>query len=153
VKTLACERDTAEILERLRTLRPDSPRQWGRMSAHQMVCHLTDSLAVMTGERTARPTSGPAVVLHRTVLKWAALWVPVRWPPGIPTMPEVDQERGGTKPVSFSADVARLESLVELVTTRPFDRSVHPLFGRMSWSAWLRWAYLHMDHHLRQFRA
>jgi hypothetical protein len=25
------------------------------------------------------------------------------------------------------------------------------VFGRMSQAAWLRWAYLHMDHHLRQF--
>ena len=29
----------------------------------------------------------------------------------------------------------------------------HPIFGRMSQRAWLRWAYLHMDHHLRQFGA
>ena len=27
----------------------------------------------------------------------------------------------------------------------------HPFFGAMSSSAWLRWGYLHMDHHLRQF--
>jgi hypothetical protein len=28
---------------------------------------------------------------------------------------------------------------------------VHPIFGAMSERAWLRWGYLHMDHHLRQF--
>jgi Protein of unknown function (DUF1569) len=28
---------------------------------------------------------------------------------------------------------------------------LHPLFGRMSASSWMRWAYLHADHHLRQF--
>jgi hypothetical protein len=27
----------------------------------------------------------------------------------------------------------------------------HPIFGPMSDAAWLRWGYLHMDHHLRQF--
>lgn len=31
------------------------------------------------------------------------------------------------------------------------DGQVHPIFGRLSRAAWLRWAYLHMDHHLRQF--
>ncbi len=153
MKTLARQRDKVEILQRLRVLDPESPRRWGRMSPHQMVCHLTDSLRVMTGEKTARPTTGPAVVLHRTVVKWIALWLPVRWPPGIPTMPEVDQEKGGTKPVAFAADRAQLESLVDLVTTQCFDKGVHPLFGRMSWRGWLRWAYLHMDHHLRQFGA
>jgi len=29
----------------------------------------------------------------------------------------------------------------------------HPIFGPMSRSDWLRWAYLHMDHHLRQFNS
>lgn len=117
-----------------------------------MVCHLTDALRVMTCEKTATPTRGPASVLHRTVVKWIALWVPLRWPPGIPTRPEIDPERGGTRPAVFASDVAQLESLVELVTTRAFDKGVHPLFGRMSWGGWLRWAYLHMDHHLRQFQ-
>lgn len=28
---------------------------------------------------------------------------------------------------------------------------VHPGFGRMSQSDWLRWGYRHVDHHLRQF--
>jgi hypothetical protein len=32
-----------------------------------------------------------------------------------------------------------------------FEGQQHPIFGPMSRSAWLRWAYLHMDHHLRQF--
>ena len=35
--------------------------------------------------------------------------------------------------------------------TRAFDWKMHPIFGHVSEAAWLRWAYLHMDHHLRQF--
>ncbi len=153
MKTLAREHEKAEILRRLRSLRPDAPRRWGRMSPHQMICHLSDSLRVMTGERIAKPTSGALSVLHRTVVKWIALWVPVRWPPGVPTMAEADQERGGTKPVAFADDLAQLERLVDLVTSERSDKAVHPLFGRMSRAGWLRWAYLHMDHHLRQFEA
>jgi hypothetical protein len=40
-----------------------------------------------------------------------------------------------------------------LITTRKdcFDGQEHPIFGPMSNAAFLRWAYLHMDHHLRQF--
>ena len=62
---------------------------------------------------------------------------------------------GGTRPRDFAADVAELEALVELITARNgnFDWQSHPIFGRMSEAAWLRWAYLHMDHHLRQFGA
>jgi len=43
----------------------------------------------------------------------------------------------------------------ELVTApaRSFDWQPHPRLGRMSEREWLRWGYLHMDHHLRQFGA
>ena len=29
----------------------------------------------------------------------------------------------------------------------------HPFFGDMSEAEWMRWGYLHCDHHLRQFGA
>jgi hypothetical protein len=152
MKTLAREQDTAEIVRRLRQVRPDSVRRWGRMSAHQMVCHLCDSFRMVTGERPVRDANR---LMQRTVVKWIALYAPLRWPPGIPTTPEVDQERGGTKPVEFAADVAQCEALVECITTGSAmcDGKMHPIFGRMSRAAWLRWGYLHTDHHLRQFGA
>jgi hypothetical protein len=122
------------------------------MSAHQMICHLCDSCRMAMGEK---PVSDATGRLQRTVVKWIALYLPVRWPSEIPTRPEVDQQVAGTRPVEFAADVAELEALLELVTTREkgFEWPVHPIFGRMSRGAWLRWAYLHTDHHLRQFGA
>ena len=115
-----------------------------------MVCHLSDSFRMATGQKRV---SHSTRLLHRTIVKWIALYLPLPWPAGIPTTPEIDQELGGTRPADFAADVARLEALVEVITaqTRRFDWQVHPIFGRVSEAAWLRWAYLHMDHHLRQF--
>ena len=152
MKTLARARDKAEILERLRRVRPDSVRRWGRMSAHQMVCHLSDAFRMALGQKPVSPASS---VLQRTIVKWIALYLPLPWPPGIPTRPEIDQALGGTRPDDFAADVARLQALLELVTaqTRSFDWQSHPTFGRLSDAVWLRWGYLHMDHHLRQFGA
>ena len=152
MNTLARARCKAEIIRRLRTVRPESARRWGQMSAHQMICHLCDSCRMAMGEKPVSDASGR---LQRTLVKWIALYVPVRWPPGIPTRPEVDQQVAGTRPVAFAADVAELEALLDLITTRKkgFGWPVHPIFGRMSQAAWLRWAYLHMDHHLRQFGA
>jgi hypothetical protein len=152
MKTLARPQDKAAVLERLKALRPESERQWGRMSAHQMVCHLSDSFRMLSGEKPVSPVSGLA---QRTIVKWVALYLPLPWPVGIPTRPEVDQEFGGTRPIDFAADVAELEALLEFVTTRTgvcAGRS-HPIFGKLSEAAWLRWGYLHMDHHLRQFGA
>jgi len=152
MKTLARPQDKSELLRRLRVVRPESPRRWGRMSPHQMVCHLSDSLRMVMGQK---PVSDATTLLQRTVVKWIALYVPLTWPAGIPTRPEIDQEVGGTRPADFTADVAELEALVELITApkTSFGWPSHPILGGMSDAAWLRWGYLHMDHHLRQFGA
>lgn len=149
MKTLDRERDLAEILQRLKVVRADSVRRWGRMSAHQMVCHLCDSYRMAVGVRDVSQATG---LPERTVIKWIALYVPLRWPAGITTRPEVDQELGGTRPGEFAGDVAELEALIGTFTrATSLDERSHPIFGRMSRAAWLRWAYLHTDHHFRQF--
>jgi len=119
------------------------------MSAHQMVCHLSDSLRMASGYKAVRPTTS---LLPRTVVKWFALYLPLPWPAGIPTSREIDQELGGTRPVAFESDVAELVALLDFIgaPNSSFER-LHPVFGTMSYAAWLRWGYLHMDHHLRQF--
>jgi hypothetical protein len=151
MKTLARPRDTSEILHRLKALRPESIRRWGRMSAHQMVCHLSDGFQMVTGEK---PVSHIAHPVKGTIIKWMALYLPLRWPPGTATRPEIDQEQDGTPPGDFAEDLARLAALIELTArTRASDWERHPIFGRMSESNWLRWGYLHADHHLRQFGA
>lgn len=150
MKTLARSRDKQEILGRLKHIRPDTPRRWGRMSAHQMICHLCDAYRMALGDKHVAPTGGR---FHRTMVKWIALYAPVDWRTGILTNPEIDQECGGTKPASFLADVMELETLVERMTSglANLDGQAHPIFGRLSHRAWLRWGYLHADHHLRQF--
>jgi hypothetical protein len=150
MKTVARLSDKAEIVRRLRVVGPDRRPRWGRMSAHQMICHLSDSIRMATGQKPVSDASG---LFHRTILKWIVLYLPLPWPQGILTRPEIDQQIGGTKPVDFAGDVAELEALLDRITTQSgsIDRRVHPVFGRMSEAAWLRWAYLHMDHHLRQF--
>jgi uncharacterized protein DUF1569 len=150
MKTMARPRDKAEIVRRLKMVRPECRRKWGRMSAHQMVCHLSDSFRMAMRQKTTSPATG---VLQATLIKWIALYGPLPWPAGVPTRPEVDQEVGGTPPGDFAADLAELEMLLESVTTpvSDFRWPAHPIFGPMSEAAWLRWAYLHTDHHLRQF--
>jgi hypothetical protein len=77
------------------------------------------------------------------------------WPAGIATTPEVDQEGGGTRPIEFGRDVAVLDTLIaRFAATPPRDLGPrHPIFGPMAGRDWLRWGYLHCDHHLRQFGA
>ncbi len=152
MRTLANARDRATVIQRLHAIRPDSARRWGRMSAHEMVCHLSDAFRMAMGGKTVSLATSP---LHRTVVKWIALYAPMPWPSGIVTRPEIEQGVGGTCPGDFAADLADLVRLIDVFSSTSHDLAwpAHPIFGPLSAKAWQRWGYLHMDHHLRQFGA
>jgi hypothetical protein len=150
MKLLNDPRSKQEILGRLHSVRPDSPPRWGKMTARQMVCHLSDTFLAAMGEKPTQIAQGYAA---RKLIKWVALYVPLPWPKGVPTPAECDQAFGGTPPADFSEDLQRLQVLVEGYTEEPrkFQFRPHPIFLEMSERDWMRWGYLHMDHHLRQF--
>lgn len=58
---------------------------------------------------------------------------------------------GGTPPKEFDRDVAELRTICDRFCERDPFTAVHPVFGAMTRTQWLRWGWLHMDHHLRQF--
>ena len=150
-KTLSDPAAKSEILERVAKVRPDSVRRWGKMNAHQMVCHLCDSHLLVMGEMAAADKSN---LITRGLIRIIALRAPITWPQGASTVPELDQAAGGgTPPAVFDADCARLMQLIDRFTAveRRFTFGKHPMFGVMSEWEWMRWAYLHADHHLRQF--
>jgi len=139
----------AALVARLQRLAPDSPRQWGRMTPHQAICHLSDSFRDMM---SATPISSVATPFSRTFVRWIALHSGLPWPHGVKTRPEVDQEIGGTKPVEFGSDRQQLEGLIEQFAARSgHDLQPHPMFGRMTTTEWQHWGWRHTDHHLRQF--
>jgi len=146
MKTLDVDKE--EVLRRLAELRPDSTRRWGKMSCHQMVVHLSDSFRLPLGERKAGMARVP---IPRGVFKWLALYVPMKWPHGVRTMPEMEQGVGGTAPVEFQKDREKLRELITRFCAARMNAVPHPIFGEMSEQDWQRWGYLHCDHHLRQF--
>ncbi|MBL8203697.1 MAG: DUF1569 domain-containing protein [Blastocatellia bacterium] len=148
MKTLTSDR--AEILARLNQLRPDCQRQWGKMTPNQMLCHLTDSFVSMMG---GKEVSNKSNFFMRSAGKWIALKAPMPWPHNIKTMPENDQEKGGTPPVEFESDRQKLAQAIERFTALPRDFAFqpHPIFGEMTETEWLIWGYKHCDHHFRQF--
>jgi hypothetical protein len=69
MKSLFNARDRDEVLDRLTSVRLDSQRRWGAMSAHQMICHLSDSFRAALGEKQL---SAAATLFKRTLFKWVA---------------------------------------------------------------------------------
>jgi|SRR6478672_9656450 hypothetical protein len=152
MKTLSRLADKQEIVQRVQSIRQNTPRHWGKMSAHQMICHLADGFRLYMGELQARPAKMP---MPAALIKNIALWAPFKWPTGFKTAPEIDQEIDGTAPAIFEGDVADLQDLIVRFTRNPrdFNWPVHPHFGALTEREWMRLAYLHCDHHLRQFGA
>lgn len=150
MKTLASAAVLQSIVERISRITPDRTALWGRMNAHQMLCHLTDSYQVPMGGKKTAMASG---ILQRTAMRYVALHVPLQWPKGIATMPEIDQLIGGTSPTQFEADRAKLIDTIRRFAALPpdFEWVPHPIFLHLSRWEWMRWGYLHPDHHLRQF--
>jgi hypothetical protein len=137
------------LLTRLGKLTTRRPRAWGRMTAHEMMCHLADAFEVALGERPFVPAD---TWTQRTILKYVALRTTYKWPKGIKTLPEVDQGGGGTRPGDFERDRARLVALIHRFAAADAKYAArHPALGPMTREEWLIWGYRHTDHHLRQF--
>ena len=148
-KTLDQPECVNEIIARLSSVTADSPRQWGKMTVHQMLCHLSDSFCGVIGERPVSPAKVP---LPKSVMKWLVLWAPMKWPQNVKTRPEMEQGIGGTPPDEFERDRrALLAAMERFRSIADSKRGAHPMMGSLNREEWMRWGYLHMDHHLRQF--
>lgn len=148
MKTLASPGALPELERRIQAVAPDDRAQWGRMNAPQMICHLRDALRLPLGQLTVAPAS---LGIPRPLLKYLALSVPMRWRKNIPTMPVFDQCRPGAPVPRFQEDVQELLSFNRQLLNDPVAGRLHPYFGPLTREEWLRWAWLHADHHLGQF--
>jgi uncharacterized protein DUF1569 len=119
------------------------------MTAHQMVCHLSDACRAALGERQV-PVIG--TLWERTVIRRLAIHTHLTWPQGVRTVPQADQEIGGTRPTEFARDVHELRRLIQSFDGAEAQLSGHhPLLGALSPAEWGAFSYRHADHHLRQF--
>src|SRR3954468_12291422 len=100
------------IRTRLQQLRPDTPRNWGKMSADQMLWHLNQSLANCLGSFVPQPMKMP---LPGALLRFAVLSLP--WPTGAPTPAEY---ASGARH-DFAAEHARCLRLMDEVTARGIE--------------------------------
>ena len=151
MKTLSHPKSRRELVSRLENILPDTLRKWGKMTAPQMICHVTDAFLGIMGDK---PMEIPRGVSFWPLMKPFVLYAPFKWPPGVPTRPEFDQVSGsGTPPAQFEQDKRSLLAAIDKFSAQPrsFAFRPHPMFHELSEKEWMRWGYLHCDHHLRQF--
>jgi len=145
-KNIASQPVLEALVMRIGSARPECRRQWGTMNVQQMLVHLGDGSAAALGQRTfaARPRPGG------TVIRFVALYLLPRTPRGIKSGAEPAAKT--VEPSAFATDRERAIGLLrQLAAPGQQLAAAHPIFGKMSRGDWMRYAYLHVDHHLRQF--
>ena len=137
------------VLGRLEGLQPVAARQWGKMSAGQMLAHCSIAMEVATGETPRKQALigrifGPFV---RSSLLGEKPFS--RNSPTDPTFVVTDEK-------DFDAEKQRLTRLVNTFCESGPEKAsahTHSFLGRLRGEEWGVMMYKHIDHHLRQFGA
>jgi hypothetical protein len=149
MKNLFQKDATDEVISRLDSLQPASPRQWGKMDAAQMMAHCSAALDMASGR-----LNPPRILIGRLLGPFIkpifANEKPFRR--NNPT----EKKLVVSDPRDFAREQELLKQKVrqfheggELLCTK----HPHPFFGDLTPAAWSRGMYKHLDHHLRQFGA
>ena len=111
MKNLYDQATAAEVKSRLARLTPQSPRQWGRMTAAQAVAHLARGMEMATGDR--QPSRLIAGRLFGSLVKLVALKDDAPFKRNSPTDPALIV----TDDPDLEAERARLLQLIDRFVT------------------------------------
>lgn len=148
MKSLFQVPEVVEVKMRLGELRPESPRQWGKMNAPQAVAHCAAALEMALGDNPS-----PRLLVGRII---GQLIKPLvfregepfrRNTPTLKNLMILDQR-------DLNKECERLYGLIDRFATAGAagcTRNPHSFFGRLTPDEWAILMYKHLDHHLRQF--
>lgn len=150
MQTVLNETNRNEIIKRIETIDGNEIRQWGKMTAHEMICHCGDQLRLSLGEIKSDYIGNfitSSIIKHLILMGMPA-------PKGkVETVKELKQGEGGTKPKSVAEDKKKLIELINRFNSSfPKDKYIiHPGFGKMSKKEIGKLIFIHTDYHLKQF--
>ena len=118
------------------------------MTAKQMVRHLICSYEVALGERAVEPMERPVAGAGEVdcAAVGSALAEESSDDAGVET-----GNRGASRRLSLTCWCVRWWRAWRRWRAGRSYAPAHPMFGPMTPEDWMRWGYLHADHHLRQF--
>jgi len=137
-----------EVKQRLGQLKPDSQRQWGKMSVAQAVAHCSGPMEWAVGD--VNPPRMFAGRILGPLVKSRVLRDEAQMGKNAPTAKSIvvaDQR-------DLDAERKRLCALIDrFAAAGPKGCTTHPhtFFGALTPEEWATLMYKHLDHHLRQF--
>jgi len=147
MRTVFDEQTRQSFVRRLEGLTPEIAPLWGSMTAPQMVKHLR-LWEEMIHENIIYPRPFIGRLIGPLILKQVLKSPEFRR--NSPTIPEMKITETG---IDLAAERQRLTTLVNSYATYnlPDYSFIHPFFGKMTREQIGQMAYIHMDHHLKQF--
>ena len=145
MKSIFDEKTYQEVQDRLNTLKPNSERQWGKMTVSQMLWHCQLPIRLAIKNDKTKVKGNPLI---RLLFK-KSLYNDKPWRKNLPTIPaaRATEEKDFDKELTILMDLIRqLHDLKDRENWNP-----HPLFGEFTPHQWGQLEYKHLDHHLRQF--
>lgn len=145
MKSLFNTQEREIIINRILSIDESSERQWGKMTASQMLLHCQAPLKVSIGE--LKLSSNLIFLILGPIIK-KKLMKEEPFEQNLPTHKDFI--------VRFDPmlEIER-QKLVDLVNTFNEKKDAlaikHPIFGKMNTAQWDALNWKHLDHHLRQF--
>ncbi len=151
MKSIIEKSELEKIIQRINNLQVDSKNLWGKMTAHQMLCHVSDPIRDILGIRQTEPVTPPEM---REQIK-AMVLVEEDWAYNLPTFTPYlqDESGGGTIPKDFEDDRKNLIEMLNQFFNTADDFTFHPHagLGMLTKDEYGKYIWKHADHHLRAF--
>lgn len=139
--------DNQKIIERIQKVNRDSVRQWGKMSASEMLFHCRQPLRIAFGEINLKSTL-LGILFGKIAKKQVLDGKPIK--KGLPT----DKNFKPRDSHDLEKEKAALIEVVGRFAAEgpgAFTTEPHPFFGRLTPEEWSILTWKHLDHHLTQF--
>ncbi|MGB7281640.1 MAG: DUF1569 domain-containing protein [Candidatus Acidiferrum sp.] len=137
-----------EVKQRIALMRPDSKRQWGKMTPAQALEHCSRGIEMALGDKN--PPRAPIGLILGWMVKPKVMGNDEPLRRNSPTMKELMVQHEG----DLGTERTRLCGLIDrFAAAGPTGCTTHPhsFFGRLTPEEWAILMYKHLDHHLRQF--
>ena len=137
-----------EFKSRINQLDNNAQAQWGKMNLYQMLKHCSDNESMLVRERNfSRVFMGR--IFGKMALK-SNIGNDKPLAKNSPTHPDLKIKGDGDVEQQKQIWIAELEKYPKMKSS-DYNDFIHPFFGKMNSEQVSRFAYKHVDHHLRQF--
>ena len=148
MKNIFLKNDSAEIVNRINDLKPDSTALWGSMSVAQMLAHCNVTYEMIYDNIHPKPNGFMRFILKSFIKKGVVDEKP--YPKNSKTAPQfiVKGDR------DFDLEKDRLISYInrtQELGEKEFEAKESLSFGKLTAKEWNNMFTKHLDHHLTQF--